>query len=220
VIALDNLPKWLRLFRVAHSLIEQVNSPQRIIDHWTLGGGTAMMLRIDHRESNDIDIFLDDPQLIQFLDPEKRDFQFVIRPDDCRSDGARSLKLAFNDIGQIDFIVAVALAHSPVTEANVDGRIVLLETIPEIITKKVYHRASSIQPRDIFDIGAAAEENAELLIESLRKYPNHAKQALATINRLNPEFVNHAIRQLAIKEKFKDVAHSAIEKAKEVLSAV
>jgi hypothetical protein len=67
-----------------------------------------MMLRIDHRESNDIDIFLPDPQLLQFLDPQKWDFQFEIQPDDYRSDGARSLKLAFNDVGQIDFIVAGA----------------------------------------------------------------------------------------------------------------
>lgn len=179
-----------------------------------------MMLRIDHRESNDIDIFLDDPQLIGFLDPEKRDFRFEIPPDDYRGDGARSLKLAFNGIGEIDFIVGSALTASPTTEANVDGGIVLLETIPEIITKKVYHRASSIQSRDVFDIAAAVEHDAEPLIDALRKYPNHAKQALATINRLNPEFVDHAIQQLAIKEKYKDLAKSAIEKAKQILRAV
>jgi hypothetical protein len=217
---LGDLPKWLRLFRVAHSLIQQVNSPQPIIDRWTFGGGTAMMLRIDHRESNDIDIFLDDPQLLQFLDPEKRDFQFEIWPDDYRSDGARSLKLAFNDIGQIDFIVAGALTVSPATEDNVDGLMVLLETIPEIITKKVYHRALSIQPRDVFDIAAAAQHDTEPLIEGLRTYQSHAKQALTTINRLNPEFVNEAINQLVIKDRYKDVAKSAIDKAKEILRAV
>lgn len=54
---------WVRLFRIARSLIRQVNSEQVIIDHWTFGGGTAMMLQIDHRESYDIDIFLSDPQL-------------------------------------------------------------------------------------------------------------------------------------------------------------
>lgn len=183
-------------------------------------GDLPKWLRIDHRESNDIDIFLPDPRLLQFLDPQKRDFQFEIQPDDYRSDGARSLKLAFNDVGQIDFIVAGALTASPATEAKVDGRIVLLETIPEIITKKIYHRASSIQSRDVFDIAAAAEQHAELLIESLRTYPGHAKQALATINRLNPDFVEHAIQQLAIKDKYKDVAKSAIEKAEEILRAV
>jgi hypothetical protein len=62
-----NAPKdhadWARLFRVAWRLIAQVNSPTLIIDRWTFGGGTAMMLQIGHRESHDIDLFLEDAQL-------------------------------------------------------------------------------------------------------------------------------------------------------------
>jgi hypothetical protein len=48
------------LFRMARAMIEQVNSEQQIIDHWTFGGGTAMTLQIQHRESDDVDIFLRD----------------------------------------------------------------------------------------------------------------------------------------------------------------
>jgi hypothetical protein len=58
--------RWARLFRVACALIRQVNSKERVIDHWTFGGGTAMMLQIDHRESHDVDIILFDPQLLPF----------------------------------------------------------------------------------------------------------------------------------------------------------
>ncbi|RUW44700.1 hypothetical protein EOA32_36030, partial [Mesorhizobium sp. M1A.F.Ca.ET.072.01.1.1] len=36
---------------------------------WSFGGGTAMMIQIGHRESHDIDVFLDDPQLLGFMDP-------------------------------------------------------------------------------------------------------------------------------------------------------
>jgi hypothetical protein len=50
-------PDWARLFRIACAMIRQVNSEQIIIDSWSLGGGTAMMLQIDHRESHDVDIF-------------------------------------------------------------------------------------------------------------------------------------------------------------------
>jgi len=46
-------PDWARLFRIACALIRQVNSKQTIIDSWSFGGGTAMMLQIDHRESHD-----------------------------------------------------------------------------------------------------------------------------------------------------------------------
>jgi hypothetical protein len=79
---------WARLFRIASALIRQVNSERSIIDHWTFGGGTAMMLQINHRESRDVDIFLSDPQLLPFLDPQKHDFEFEIRPAASEGDGA------------------------------------------------------------------------------------------------------------------------------------
>jgi hypothetical protein len=80
VSASKNQSDWARLFRVACDLIRQVNSEALIIDRWTFGGGTAMMLQIDHRESRDVDLFLQDPQLLPFLDPEKHDFNFEIWP--------------------------------------------------------------------------------------------------------------------------------------------
>jgi hypothetical protein len=61
-------------------MIRQVNSEQSIIDRWTFGGGSAMMVQIGHRESHDVDIFLPDAQLLPFLDPQKRDFDFEILP--------------------------------------------------------------------------------------------------------------------------------------------
>ena len=101
-------PDWARLFRVASSLIRQVNSEQLIIDSWSFGGGTAMMLQVGHRESHDVDIFLADAQFLPFLDPKLHDFEFEIRPSDYGGDGTGSLKLAFEGIGEVDFIVAHA----------------------------------------------------------------------------------------------------------------
>lgn len=128
--AVAALPEWVRLFRIARSLIEQVNSEERIIDKWTFGGGTALMLQIGHRESHDVDIFLSDPQQLQFLDPQKRDFRFEIQPDNYRGDGVRSLKFAFHTIGAIDFIVAESLTSAPTVQADVDNQAVILETVP------------------------------------------------------------------------------------------
>src|SRR5262249_4469627 len=153
-------PNWERLFRIARALIRQVNSKQICIDHWSFGGGTAMMLQIDHRESDDVDIFLTDPQLLPLLDPQRHDFQFEIRPFDYKGDGARFLKLGFDKIGEIDFIVGAALTTMPTIEHTVLGETVLLDSIPEIITKKIHYRGARINPRDIFDIAAAGEQHA------------------------------------------------------------
>ena|ERR1700722_1215916 len=89
------------------------------------------MLRIDHRESHDVDIFLSDPQLLPFLDPQKRDFQFEIRPADNEGDGSSFQKFVFKDVGEIDFIVGHAMTPSPTTQATIEGEATLLETMPE-----------------------------------------------------------------------------------------
>jgi hypothetical protein len=200
-------------------MIRQVNAEREIIDHWTFGGGTAMMLQIDHRESHDVDIFLPDAQLLSFLDPQKRDFDFEIRPGDYKGDGTGFLKLGF-EFGEIDFIVASSLTSSPTTEATVEDEVVLLETIPEIIAKKVYHRGTNIMPRDIFDIAAGGEKHAESIIKELASYPDSVAGALAAIDKLKPDFVTASIEQLLVKDAYKAVAKTALAKAKELLKAV
>ncbi|WP_292325582.1 nucleotidyl transferase AbiEii/AbiGii toxin family protein [Mesorhizobium sp.] len=56
--------------------------------HWSFGGGTAMMIQIGHRESDDIDIFLDDAQLLGFLDPSRTGLRFDLMPSDYQSGGS------------------------------------------------------------------------------------------------------------------------------------
>ncbi len=179
-----------------------------------------MMLQIDHRESQDVDIFLPDPQLLPFLDPQKRDFQFEIWPTDYEGDGSSFQKLAFKDIGEIDFIVGHAMTPLPTIQATIEGETTLLETIPEIIAKKIYYRGSSIKPRDIFDIAAAGERHADSVINALRPYRTEVQTTLGVIDKLNPDFVNSAIAQLAIKGKFRSVAKTALKQANELLRAV
>lgn len=211
---------WEKLFRVACAIIRQANATQTIIDHWTFGGGTAMMLQIDHRESHDVDIFLSDPQVLPFLNPQTQNYELEIWPTDYEGDGTRALKLAFQDIGEIDFIVASSLTTAPTTPTTVEGEKVLLETIPEIITKKIYHRGLSIKPRDIFDIAAAGEKHADSVIAELKPYKVEVIKALSTMEKLNPDFVNKAISQLTIKANYEAVAKTAINRTKEILLAV
>lgn len=210
---------WARLFRIACSLIQQVNANDRIIDHWTFGGGTAMMLQIDHRESHDIDLFLNDVQLLPFLDPKNHDFAFEIAPADFGGDGTSFLKFAFDGIGEIDFIVRQALTESSTTEHSIEGEHTLLETIPEIIAKKIVHRGASIQARDIFDVAAGAHQHADAIIASLRAYPDAVQTTLEKLDKLNPEFVNRSIQALMIRDAFREISGSAIARTKEVLIA-
>lgn len=201
---------WARLFRIACSLIRQVNSEQIIVDSWSFGGGTAMMLQIDHRESHDVDIFLPDAQLLPFLDPKLHDFEFEVRPSDYQGDGTGFLKLAFDGIGEIDFIVGHAMTAQPTTKRTIEGEEVDLETVAEIITKKIHYRGASIKPRDIFDIAAAARGDRDALIAALKDYKNDVLKAIAAIERLKPDFVNATIAELAIKDDFKSIVSTVL----------
>lgn len=211
---------WAHLFRIACSLIRQVNSEQIIIERWSFGGGTAMMLQVGHRESHDVDIFLPDAQLLPFLDPKTHDFEFEIRPSDYRGDGAGFLKLAFDGIGEIDFIVGQALTTPSTTKQTVEGEEVDLETVAEIITKKIHYRRASIKPRDIFDIAAAAKIDRDAIVAALRAYKNDVASTLAAIERLNPDFVKATISELAIKDRFKLIADTALGDAVGVLRSI
>lgn len=179
-----------------------------------------MMLQIQHRRSDDVDIFLPDPQLLPYLDPGLHDFKFEIMPSDYRGDGSNFLKLAFEGIGEIDFIVSPSMTGTPSTRRMVEGEQVDVETLAEIITKKVHFRGSHIKPRDIFDIAAAGRCERAAIVESLRDYRNDVAATLTAIDRLSPDFVAATIAALAIDDAFRPVAATALDETKQLLRAI
>ena len=84
---------------MAISIIDQASTT---IGHrflWSFGGGTALMLQIDHRESHDIDLFLDDPQVLPFVNPAAQGYNISRQLSDYQTDGAQVTK------GQVGLIV-------------------------------------------------------------------------------------------------------------------
>jgi Nucleotidyl transferase AbiEii toxin, Type IV TA system len=212
---------WRRLFHIAVDLIDQLRENTGGYGfEWSFGGGTAMMIQIGHRESHDIDIFFDDPQLLGFIDPSRSRLRFDLVPSDYQGDGLRFQKFAFEDVGEIDFIVAGSLTSTPFEIREVEGRAVQLETIPEIIAKKVYYRGSEAKPRDIFDIAAAARSQLEPTVKALRAFPEQVSRAKERLEKLNPEFVDRAIAQLMIMPDYQAAAADSLDTALAVLDEV
>ena len=180
----------------------------------------AMMLQIDHRESHDIDIFLADAQLLSFLDPKLSDLEFETSPSDYTSDGSSFLKLAFDGVGEIDFVVGYPMTDVPTVKRIVEGEEVYLETVAEIITKKIYYRGASIKPRDIFDIAAAVRHHRVEMVDPLRAYKDDVAKTLTALERLNPDFVNAAIAALAIRDPYKPTVGTAFEDARNLLRSI
>ena len=106
------------------------------------------------------------------------------------------------------------------TVETVDDERLELETVAEIIVKKIRHRGTMIAPRDIFDIAAAGETHADAIVRELRKFKAAVHATITALENLKPEFVRRANSELAIKPSFAAVAQSASERAKEILRAV
>jgi hypothetical protein len=194
--------QWPILFDLAIAILDRFEEAQGFKPMWSFGGGTALMLQIDHRESHDIDLFLDDPQVLPFLNPETQGYALSRSPDSYEGDGTRALKLVFADLGEIDFICCAGIVEPPCEERNVRGQHVLLETPAEIIAKKVWYRGGHFLPRDMFDMAAVAEHlGTDYVLAALRQCGKaRCKTALATIEAARPEFVQAAIDKLVYRK--------------------
>jgi hypothetical protein len=209
---------WRRLFVIACDLLDQaaVNSGGYPFD-WSFGGGTAMMIQIGHRESHDIDIFLDDPQVLGFFDPAKADLRFARQPAEYIGDCSRFQKFTFSDLGEIDFIVSGALTPQPFIDHDIDGRAVKLETLAEIIAKKVFYRGRMTRPRDMFDIAAAARSDRNAVLAGLRQFPRQVADTLSRLDTLAPDYVNSSISQLMIRPDYRQFVPSSLDVARSLL---
>lgn len=128
-----------------HAMRHVQGLPQR----YALGGGTVLRLFYDHRDSNDIDIFLFDPQLLAYVSPRTNDTL-----EDAMSDYLETeyfTKLKFPE-GEIDFIPAANLTGLMPEPRAVDGHTLPVEHPVEIIAKKVHYRLKHFKSRDIFDL--------------------------------------------------------------------
>lgn len=148
---------WKDLFLAA---IPALNALPKELE-WDLGGGTALMLSIGHRLSKDVDIFFENARALKLLAPSTNERTRRIC-DEWQQPG-HYIKLVKYDIGEIDFLVSRTFEDSPVllyafSHKDIE-QVIRIETPKEILSKKIFHRASQFTIRDIFDVAAAIEKD-------------------------------------------------------------
>ncbi len=136
---------WETLLARALVILRSAASAGSLAREWSLGGGTALMLRHGHRRSEDIDIFVPDPQVLGLLTPRLNPVAESLTPD--YAEGATYVKLYFPE-GQVDFIVSRHITPVPVTRETLIGREIPVETSAEVLGKKLWHRACAFTARD------------------------------------------------------------------------
>lgn len=137
---------WRALESIAQEIVAEVSRTGGRPFSPVLGGGTRLMLALNHRISDDIDLFHHDAQWIGYLTPRKNDLVESIVSEYEEANDFLKLKLAG---GEIDFIISAPLLN-PVTEVADESQFPL-EAIDEVIAKKLFHRGARMKPRDLFD---------------------------------------------------------------------
>lgn len=116
------------------------------------------MLRIAHRQSKDIDLFVPDPQYLGYINPRLSDVAESISSD--YEEAAEYIKLFLAE-GEIDVVVGSPLTDRPYETIEHQGRPIRVETSAEIIAKKMWHRGDRAKGRDLFDLCAVAAAEPE-----------------------------------------------------------
>ncbi|MFC4314415.1 nucleotidyl transferase AbiEii/AbiGii toxin family protein [Steroidobacter flavus] len=143
---------WTSLFPRALKLMAHLE--RQISDaHWSFGGGTVLMLRIAHRQSKDIDLFVPDPQYLGYVNPRLSDVAESISTD--YEESAEFIKFFLRE-GEIDVVVGTPLTDAPYEMVEYRGRTIRVETSAEVIAKKMWHRGDRAKARDLYDLCAVA----------------------------------------------------------------
>jgi predicted nucleotidyltransferase component of viral defense system len=212
---------WSLLLTEAERLIAHINRDEKILSSWVIGGGTALMLHINHRTSYDIDIFFDDPQLFNYIRRAVYEAEFSLQPTGSSNDGTRFIKVSFGDYGEIDFICSANVCNVAPQKFEIDDKILLVDSPEEIIAKKIFYRGASIQPRDIFDIACVAQVlSLEKLVEYLRPIKQNVGIALRALGRIDEDYYRMAAQELAVRERFASLRYVGYQVTRTVLASV
>ena len=155
---------WKDLLPHALAIIEDIKNHGTPDPFWTLGGGTVLMFRYQHRLSKDIDIFVPDPQYLGFVTPRLSDIAAAVSTDYVE-DQSSYVKLIRPE-GEIDFVASPNLTKTPFETWSIEGHHIRVETAAEIVAKKLWHRGDRATARDLFDLSLVIERDSEGLIQA------------------------------------------------------
>lgn len=168
---------WANLLRLALPAIDEVEKTTGHAIHWTLGGGTALALRIAHRLSDDVDIFIANAQLKLFAPTHNTRAKSI---SDAFQWPGHYIKFQRDD-GEIDFLSSQLQTAPGYTPERFDNRPIPLETLDEVIVKKIRYRASRFTYRDAFDLAAVANAYPQLLDTIIAEVPDKLPELHAII---------------------------------------
>jgi len=191
---------------VYYELLAPIEKQSPIKNWWVFGGGTALaMFHFNHRKSFDIDIFITESQLFDFLNPKWYiDETKLFDNNEYRFDGMNHhIQLRTKDDIKVDFLLNESIINKPIKDTKLDIDYELFyESVEDIIAKKIKYRKQDNLTRDIFDIAIAISfdksiieklifsrfitfEDLEVLNDSLNKLDE--KKYILELKKIEPQ---------------------------------
>jgi hypothetical protein len=205
---------WRRLLSRTLDGLSDLEQQGQPVPNWILGGGTALMLYANHRLSRDIDAFIDDPQYLALLSPDTTDAWNCTDWDMA----AHYLKLRYPE-GEIDFIVSGPLSDLDPVEKEIDltsiragwTPTIMVEPPAEIALKKMYHRATMLKPRDIFDITVIKKIDGDSLTTNLCAVASKKDDLLRRVNSIRVDYLKADLAELDIQPGWEHEQETCLE---------
>jgi hypothetical protein len=168
---------WATLFEAALTLTDHLAT---VIAKpvWTFGGGTVIMLRLNHRHSRDIDLFVPDPQYLGYVTPRLSDAAENLTTEYVEA--AEYVKLLL-PAGEIDIVVGEPLTEQPWEVVAYRGRRIRVETNAEIVAKKMHHRGHQAKARDLFDLCTIADLDPAAIEQAAPFFTKHGDTFIARL---------------------------------------
>lgn len=210
------MTQWPRLLERAIAGFEALEKQGQPPPYWEMGGGTALMIQLQHRVSKDIDIFIDDPQYLPILSPRLAGES--IWDTEAYDEAANYLKLRYQE-GEIDFIVAGPISDLKAIKTQLSedptfgmrSHEVRLEHTVEIALKKMHYRGSQLKVRDIFDISVIHSVSATLLIDCLHLVSPKKQEILDRLDRIEEGYFELELAELDYFPKWEATAKSSLQ---------
>jgi hypothetical protein len=182
---------WTALFESALALTDHLAT---VIAEpvWSFGGGTVLMLRLRHRFSRDIDLFVPDPQYLGHVTPRLSDAAEELTSDYVEA--ADYVKLLL-PAGEIDIVVGTPLTQEPWEMVVHCGRRIAVETNAEIVAKKMYHRGHQAKARDLFDLCTVADLDPAAIERAAPWFTRHGDAFIAQL-KANAAYVEEDFAQI------------------------
>ncbi|MGU3540898.1 nucleotidyl transferase AbiEii/AbiGii toxin family protein [Methylobacterium sp. A54F] len=173
--------RWRHLLALALPALDHVFGPETDETRpppWTLGGGTAIAVWIDHRISFDVDLFIAGVPLKRFTPRHNPGAAAISRTYQWPG---HDLKFERPE-GEIDFLSAPLQTEPGYAWTDLEGRRIAVETPEEVLVKKIRFRSARFTARDVFDLAAVAKLSPELPGILAREVPDALARTLEALD--------------------------------------